>query len=178
MPIRGREKLFIPVWIGQSRPWPRASLPMSKARSCRGAIREWTQRKGRLYARRASIAPVANRQFWAPVSFIAVLAVGATLLGIHAATNWSDTSALPVEPAHSQVGGETESEAMIVVNPDGSVRASPEPSLGDEAASEAEDPDLVPDIDEDIDDGFAREQDEEPADGPGAGQSLPGGRIE
>ena len=115
---------------------------------------------------------------WAPVSFIAVLAVGATLLGIHAAANWRDTSALPVAPAQSQVGGETESEAMIVVNPDGSVRASPEPSLGDEAASEAEDPALVPDIDEDIDDGFAREQDEYPAEYRGTLQAPPGGRIE
>ncbi len=118
------------------------------------------------------------RDRWATVSFIAVLAVGATLLSMHAAANWRDTSALPVTPAQSQVGGETESEGMIVVNPDGSARASPEPSLGDEAASEAEDPALVPDMGEEIDEGFASEQDEDPAEDRGTLQAPPGGRIE
>ena len=80
--------------------------------------------------------------------------------------------------APGQPSGEAEPEAMIVVNADGSVRASPEPWAGDEIGSEAEDPAIVPDVDEEIDEGFAGEQDEDPAEDRGTLQAPPGGRIE
>lgn len=124
-----------------------------------------------------SYLPMRDR--WATLAFIAVLAIGATMVSLNIDAEGSRDGTLVSEPEESgKPQGESEPGAIPVVNPDGSVRQTPVLSEFSQSSNDEETMSIaLPEADP-ADDGPFPEEDSETSSDPRTFPQGRPGRIE